>query len=230
MPNWSALQNIQLLHDSLADWLLAGLAFLLIFMLLPLARRSLESQRRRHAGREPPSVVGLLAHLAAHTSRIVLWITALYAAERIVTWPARIDRLFDIAIVVGFWLQLGLWAMATVRYALQRRRTKDEDAQLAGSINILLFVARLLVWGIAVLLALSNLGINITALVAGLGIGGIAIALVGAGHPRRPVRFADHRARQALRHRRHAAIDESRGAWSTSACAARACAASPGSR
>jgi small-conductance mechanosensitive channel len=177
MPNWSALQNIQLLHDSLADWLLAGLAFLLTFTLLPLARRYLESRRWRHAGREPPSVVGLLAHLAAHTSRLVLWTTALYAAERILTWPARIDRLFDIAIVVGFWLQVGLWAMAAVRYALQRRRAHDEDARLAGSINILLFVARLLVWGIVVLLALSNLGIDITALVAGLGVGGIAIAL-----------------------------------------------------
>ena len=177
MPNWSALQNTQLLHNSLADWLLAGLAFLLTFTVLPLARRYLESRRRRHAGRELPAAVGLLAHLAAHTSRIVLWTTALYAAERILTWPARIDRLFDIAIVVGFWLQVGLWAMAAVQYGLQRRRLHDEDARLAGSINILLFVARLLVWGIVVLLALSNLGINITALVAGLGVGGIAIAL-----------------------------------------------------
>ena len=35
----------------------------------------------------------------------------------------------------------------------------------------------LLVWGVVVLLALANLGIDITALVAGLGVGGIAIAL-----------------------------------------------------
>jgi small-conductance mechanosensitive channel len=177
MPNWSMLQNIQLLHNSLADWLLAALVFLLTFTVLPLARRCLEAHRRRHAGRELPAALGLLAHLAANTSRLVLWTAALYAAERILSLPARIDRLFDIAIVVGFWLQVGLWAMAAVRYGLQRRRPQDYEAGLAGSINILLFVARLLVWGVVVLLALSNLGVNITALVAGLGVGGIAIAL-----------------------------------------------------
>ena len=177
MPAWPELQRIELFHNSLADWLLAGLAFLLTFTVLPLARRYLEAQRRRYAGREMPAALGLLAYLAAHTSRLVLWTVALYAAERILTWPARLDRAFDIAIVVGFWWQVGLWAMAAVRYGVQRRREHDDDLQLAGSINILLFVARLLVWGVVLLLALSNLGVNITGLVAGLGIGGIAIAL-----------------------------------------------------
>ena len=177
MPAWSELQRIELLHNSLADWLLAALAFLLTFTVLPLARRYLEAQRRRQAHRQMPAAFGLLAHLAAHTSRVVLWIVALYAAGRILRLPSRIDRVFDIAIVVGFWLQVGLWAMAAVRYGVQRRREHDEQLRLAGSLNILLFVARLLVWGVVALLALSNLGVNITALVAGLGVGGIALAL-----------------------------------------------------
>jgi small-conductance mechanosensitive channel len=40
-----------------------------------------------------------------------------------------------------------------------------------------MFCAQLIIWAIIVLLALDNLGINITALVAGLGVGGIAVAL-----------------------------------------------------
>jgi small-conductance mechanosensitive channel len=43
--------------------------------------------------------------------------------------------------------------------------------------NILLFVLYAVIWAVTVLLALSNLGVNITALVAGLGVGGIAVAL-----------------------------------------------------
>jgi small-conductance mechanosensitive channel len=42
---------------------------------------------------------------------------------------------------------------------------------------VLLFIARVAIFAFATLLALDNLGVNITALVAGLGIGGIAIAL-----------------------------------------------------
>jgi small-conductance mechanosensitive channel len=58
-----------------------------------------------------------------------------------------------------------------------RRSSAGRDPSLAGTLNIVMFVARLVVWGVVILLALSNLGINITALVAGLGVGGIAIAL-----------------------------------------------------
>ncbi len=177
MPAWSELQRIELLHNSLADWLLAALAFLLTFTVLPVVRRYLAAQRRRYSGPEMPSVLGLLAHLATRTSRLVLWIVALYVAGRLLSFPPRIERLFDVAIVAGFWLQVGLWAMAAIRYGIQRRREQEDDPRLAGSISILLFVARLLVWGVVVLLALSNLGVDITALVAGLGIGGIAIAL-----------------------------------------------------
>jgi small-conductance mechanosensitive channel len=107
----------------------------------------------------------------------VLWTAALYAAERILSWPPRIDRLFDIAIVFGFWVQIGLWAMALMLYGLERRREQDSQAEFAASVNILVFLARIVIWSLVVLLALSNLGVNITALAAGLGIGGIAIAL-----------------------------------------------------
>lgn len=39
------------------------------------------------------------------------------------------------------------------------------------------FLARVALWSVVVLMVLSNLGVNITALVAGLGIGGVAVAL-----------------------------------------------------
>ena len=42
---------------------------------------------------------------------------------------------------------------------------------------MLIFCAQLIIWAIIALLALDNLGVNITALVAGLGVGGIAVAL-----------------------------------------------------
>ena len=47
----------------------------------------------------------------------------------------------------------------------------------AGSLDIINFIARLVVWSILILVALSNLGVNITALLAGLGVGGVAVAL-----------------------------------------------------
>jgi small-conductance mechanosensitive channel len=180
--DWNTITQYQLLGNPLQDWLLAALAFLLTFTVLPLLRRTLRAHAQRYAaaaqpGAAHPAAAALLAHLVESTSRIVVWTVALFAAERMLTWPHRIDRAFDILISIGLWWQMGLWLMAAVQFGLVRRSSAGRDPSLAGTLNIVMFVARLLVWGVVILLALSNLGINITALVAGLGVGGIAIAL-----------------------------------------------------
>jgi small-conductance mechanosensitive channel len=48
---------------------------------------------------------------------------------------------------------------------------------VVGSLAVIGFVVRVLIWALVALLTLDNLGIDVTALVAGLGIGGIAVAL-----------------------------------------------------
>ncbi len=81
--------------------------------------------------------------------------------------------------MLTFWYQLGRWAMAAVRFAIDRRsqRTGGPDPALSGSLDIIMFIAGLAIWSMAMLLALDNLGVEIKPLLAGLGIGGIAVAL-----------------------------------------------------
>jgi small-conductance mechanosensitive channel len=168
----------QILQDNtLTDWLAAAAVFLLTFTVLPLVRGYLRARRGHEASRDLPPPVALFAYLLERTSRIVLWIVALYVAERILTLPRRIDRAFEIAIIVGCWLQLGIWAGAAARFGLQRQQARTGDVRLAGSIDIVLFALRLIIWIVVALLALENLDINVGPLIAGLGVGGIAIAL-----------------------------------------------------
>jgi small-conductance mechanosensitive channel len=74
-------------------------------------------------------------------------------------------------------LQVGIWLSAAVSFRLHRRRGDTLETDPTGALAIINFVAAILVWALVTLLALDNLGVNITALVAGLGIGGIAVAL-----------------------------------------------------
>ena len=177
MSNLSQAARQMLLDNSASAWLYALLAFLLTFTVLPLIRGYLRARRQRYAGRDLPPAVALVAHLADRTSRVVLWIVALYAAERILTLPKRIDEAFHVAIVIGVWLQIGIWAAAAARFALHRRETRTGDARLTGTMDVVLFVLGLIIWVVIALLAMENLGINVGPLIAGLGVGGIAIAL-----------------------------------------------------
>ena len=177
MSDWSQFARQTLLNNSASAWVFGALAFVLTFALLPLVGSVLRAQRRRHANREPPMAVALLTDLIAHTSRLVLWISALYVAEKILTLPKGVDRAFDVAIVRGVWLQIGLWTAAAARFGLQRQQARTGDPRLTSTMDILLFVLRLIIWAVVALLAMENLGINVGPLVAGLGVGGIAIAL-----------------------------------------------------
>jgi small-conductance mechanosensitive channel len=102
-----------------------------------------------------------------------------YLASRDLTFPVRVERFLTIGIVLIFWTQVGVWAMAAVRYAIDLRRKTSAglDALLSSSIDVILFAAGLLIWAMVLLLALDNLGVQIKPLLAGLGIGGIAVAL-----------------------------------------------------
>ena len=58
-----------------------------------------------------------------------------------------------------------------------RRQGRGGDPALLGSVAVIMLVARIVVWSLLILVALENFGVNITALLAGLGVGGVAIAL-----------------------------------------------------
>jgi len=175
------LWDAQFLWNTVGDWVRALVAFGVTFTVLPLVRGFISGQRRRwaEAGLAIPLPIELLALLVSRTSRLFLFVLALALASTQVELPRNVGRVVQGALVVTFWLQVGLWSMAAVRYRIDRRARRDGrlDPSLASSINIIVFVAELLVWTMALLLALDNLGVQIGPLLAGLGIGGIAVAL-----------------------------------------------------
>jgi len=173
------LLGLHFLGNTLLDWGLASLAFAFTFLVLPLARGSIRARQAAWADGSHAPALELLSLLVARTSRLLLLIVALYLAEKILTLPRRVDQVFNVVIIVGIWLQVGIWATIALRFfILQRqRRSGVNDAASKSSVDVLMFCAQLIIWAVLVLLALDNLGVNITALVAGLGVGGIAVAL-----------------------------------------------------
>lgn len=74
--------------------------------------------------------------------------------------------------------QAGIWGTGVIAHILERERlSAGTGGGTATTLAALGFVARLVLWSVLVLLGLHNLGVNVTALIAGLGIGGIAVAL-----------------------------------------------------
>jgi small-conductance mechanosensitive channel len=176
------LWQFEFLGNTLGAWTIALAIFLITLTLVPVANGLLAAQRRRLLGRAPLKVhpaIDLAALLAERTNRLFLWGAALWLASRDLTFPPRLERWLTIGLVLLLWMQLALWAMAAVRFGidLRRQRSTGPDTLLKSSMEVILFAAGILIWGVAALLALDNLGVEIRPLLAGLGLGGIALAL-----------------------------------------------------
>ncbi len=180
MAGWRDLPQMEFLGNDLKTWAVALGIFLITFTILPLVRRVISARRSRDTHYSTMHLsADLAATLVTATSPVFLLALALWLASRDLTFPPRIDRWLTIAIVLVFWMQMARWAMAAVRFAVdaRRQRSTGPDTLLRSSMEVILFAAGIVIWGIAGLLALDNLGIEIKPLLAGLGIGGIALAL-----------------------------------------------------
>ncbi|HUI61270.1 MAG TPA: mechanosensitive ion channel family protein [Steroidobacteraceae bacterium] len=181
MLRWQDVLNFAFLGNPVTQWALALATFLVTLTVLPIVKGFIGARRRHWASlrQQLPRAVELTTLLVERTSRLFLWAVALYLASRYLTFTPRLERVLTVTIVALFWFQAGLWAMATIRFGIDRRRSlsSDLDAVLAGSTDVIIFSAGLIVWAMVLLLALDNLGVEIKPLLAGLGIGGIAIAL-----------------------------------------------------
>ncbi|HYM33963.1 MAG TPA: mechanosensitive ion channel family protein [Steroidobacteraceae bacterium] len=179
MQSIRELLNIAIFDNTLEAWGLAVLAFLITFTVLPLLKRYLLRLARRQSQGRNFSAVQLSLRLIPRTSRLFMWVLALFAAEQFLKLSRPVEQALKILVLLGVCFQIGLWAMTAVEFFLERKQRErgERDSGFVSSFGIINFVARALIWSVVSLLALDNLGVNITALVAGLGVGGIAIAL-----------------------------------------------------
>jgi len=109
----------------------------------------------------------------------------LAAADVVATYadlPHKAARLIDILFVIAFAIQGAVWGRELVLGVIGRKAAEENGGgPIASAMAIIRVLVSVALFAIAGILILDNLGVNVTALVAGLGIGGIAIGLAAQG-------------------------------------------------
>ncbi|MEG6508160.1 mechanosensitive ion channel family protein [Methyloligella sp. 2.7D] len=120
----------------------------------------------------------IFRELVDRLSPIVIVIAALFAGSRAVNLGGPAEAAIRSAFIIALFLQAALWADRLItasliwKFAAQRSKTPIRNA-----ISLMQFLLRVGIWTLALLLILDNVGFDVTALIAGLGIGGVAVAL-----------------------------------------------------
>ncbi|HUF66654.1 MAG TPA: mechanosensitive ion channel family protein [Gemmatimonadaceae bacterium] len=165
--------------NSLRQWGVAAGVGLATFFLLHLLLRVVRGRAAVLAARTATEWEDMIVLALGRTHPLFIPILSLSAAVGSLQIPSWARKWVQIAAAMSLLLQIGLWLSAGFTGWLRRYATRrlESDQSAATTIVALGFVFRLVLWSVILLLALDNLGIDVTALVAGLGVGGIAIAL-----------------------------------------------------
>jgi len=124
----------------------------------------------------------VIARVFAKTSLAFMILTAADVVSTYAEFPHKLARLIDILFVIAFALQGAVWGRELILGMIGRRvAEEDGSGALANAMAIIRVLVSVALFAIAGILILDNLGVNVTALVAGLGIGGIAIGLAAQG-------------------------------------------------
>lgn len=120
-----------------------------------------------------------VAEMLRHTRWPFLLIIALFAGSLVLSLPERVREIANMIIAIALIVQAGFWLNASINFWMKDYRQKKlkEDPASVTTMSAMGFVGRMVLWSVILLLVLDNLGVNVTALIAGLGVGGIAVAL-----------------------------------------------------
>lgn len=166
------------LGNTLLQWALAVGIVILVLPLVRIVVRFLARRLRAVAGRTRTELDDLAADLLEGTKTWVFLLVALWAGTLVLLGPWN-PRAANIA-RLGVLLQVGFWLADILRWYLDRYRAERvaaDDPGAATAIGAMSFLGRVALWSVVLLTALAMLGFEIAPALAGLGVGGIAVAL-----------------------------------------------------
>ena len=165
--------------NTLVNWILAALTAVVVFAVLAITRRLIRRYLEVLARRTATEVDDVVANVLASTKVFFVAFLSLYAGSRVLVLAPGAQFALKVVGVSIVFFQLGLWGNALIEASVRRqiRRVMAEDPADATTLTALGFIGRLVLWTVLLLMALANLGIQIGPLLAGLGVGGIAVAL-----------------------------------------------------
>ena len=123
--------------------------------------------------------------IASVVRRTRLWFLIALAARLVQGYanpPELVAQTISFLFVIAATFQAAIWARTFVLGLIEHRAgATGHDANLASAMTIIRLLVSFAVFAIATIFVLDNLGVNVTGLVAGLGVGGIAIGLAAQG-------------------------------------------------
>jgi small-conductance mechanosensitive channel len=166
------------LQNRILDYLIVLGTFLAGIFIIQMLKGIIISRMKAWAKKTATTIDDFLLRIIEKKLIPLLYIGAFYLSLNNLAIPSAVSRILDVSYAVIF-TYVGLHlAVEVINYSLERYWARKEvDTSRQGSLKGVITILKVIVWGVGITFLLDNLGFEISAVVAGLGIGGIAVAL-----------------------------------------------------
>lgn len=177
--NWQELLHYRLAGNTVSDWSAAVIVLVVTWSGLAVIRWAVSKYLAKASERTATQVDDVVAKVLVRTRWFLYFPVALYAAGKLVTLPGDVEYTVGKVALIGVLIQCGVWSTTAISASVQawvsaKGEAAAHHATMAAAVR---FISELIVWSIICVFVLANLGIEVSALLAGLGVGGVAVAL-----------------------------------------------------
>lgn len=181
--------RLQYYWDTMAAWVqgnyvelgIAIAAAIVVFLALSWLKRIASNIAR--ASEHRAHLKSIIARTLARTSKFFRVMVSIELVNQIANAPVALAQFIDILFTIAIVVQVAIWLREIILGLIERRAGEGihEHDTLQSAMVLIRLLVSFAVFAIAAIVVLDNLGVNVTGLVAGLGVGGIAIGLAAQG-------------------------------------------------
>ena len=176
----------ELYGNTLEDYLIALGIFIGVIIILKIFQVFILRKLKKLADKTKTDFDDVVIGIFQNIRPPFYFFIALYFGLSFLTFPDIVEKTINIIFIVAIIFEVVRAFERILDYVVSRylkKVEKDEEDRKSSiaMIGALKLIARIIIWILAVLMILSNLGVNINSLIASLGITGIAVALALQG-------------------------------------------------
>jgi len=163
--------------NALGAYIVAACLFLAGLVFVKIVELFIVAKLRELSNKTANEIDDFLIKLVERTLVPLLYFSVLYVTFHRLNLSDTMASGLKFAWIAILTLQLTRLIVALSSYSVQQvcnRRAKETGKPT--SFNALIMILRIIIWGIALVFFLDNMGFDVSAVVAGLGIGGVAVA------------------------------------------------------
>lgn len=172
-----------IIGNSIKDYLFALIVFIALIVVFKIFQILLMRYFKKLAKKTKTDIDDTLLKIISSIRPPFYLFLAFYLGLNMLVVQGLVKKIIELILIVWIVYQVINAVQILISYVAEKKMQKDEaqeqgnDPNTQTAVNAIKIVTKIILWTLGLLLILSNFGVNITSLIAGLGIGGIAVAL-----------------------------------------------------